>query len=283
MNVFNLSFGKDSMATLLLAIEQGIPIDRVMYCDIRFNNEISGEHPIMAEWIPTAEKRLKKLFGVTVDHAYSGVSFEEQFYKVKQKGNHVGDIYGFPFVGGAWCNSRLKLGAISKYQAQFGNDEVTHFVGIAYDESVRWERMKKKETEKRKYRSLLVEQKLIEEDAFEICKKYDLLSPMYTSGDEIYRGGCWFCPKQCLADLYSLWKNYPELYGKLLEMEPDSFNTFKPNGVTLESLAERFADGYIPKRRKKRNTFVQLDMFKDLWRNEISFNINSAAMVQVDF
>lgn len=264
MNVFNLSCGKDSMATLILAAEQGIPIDRVMYCDIRFNNEISGEHPLMAKWIPTAEKRLKKLFGVTVDHAYSGVSFEEQFYKVKQKGNHVGDRYGFPFVGGAWCNSRLKLGAISKYQAQFGKDEVTHFVGIAYDEPIRWERMKKKETEKCKYRSLLVEQKLTEQDAFQICKRYDLLSPMYTSGDGIFRGGCWFCVKQCPADLYSLWKAYPDLWKRLCDMEPDSHNTFKPNGVTLESLAERFANGYIPKRRKKRNTFVQLDMFKDL-------------------
>ena len=250
MNVFNLSHGKDSMATLILAAEQGIPIDRVMYCDIRFNNEISGEHPIMAEWIPTAEKRLKELFGVTVDHAYSGVSFEEQFYKVKQKGNYVGDRYGFPYVVDAWCNDRLKLGAISKYQAQFGNDEVTHFVGIAYDEPIRWERMKKKETEKCKYRSLLVEQKLTEQDAFEICKKYDLLSPIY-SVDGIYRGGCWFCPKQCNADLYSLWKNYPELYGKLLEMEPDSHNTFKPNGVTLESLAEKFKAGYVPQRRKR--------------------------------
>ena len=36
MNISSLSFGKDSMATLLLAIEQGIPIDHVMYCDIRF-------------------------------------------------------------------------------------------------------------------------------------------------------------------------------------------------------------------------------------------------------
>lgn len=44
MNIFNLSFGKDSMATLILAAEQGIPIDRVMYCDIRFSPEISGEH-----------------------------------------------------------------------------------------------------------------------------------------------------------------------------------------------------------------------------------------------
>ena len=72
MNIFNLSFGKDSMATLILAAEQGIPIDRVMYCDIRFNNEISGEHPLMAKLIPTAEKRLKKLFGVTVDHIHEG-------------------------------------------------------------------------------------------------------------------------------------------------------------------------------------------------------------------
>lgn len=262
MNVFNLSFGKDSMATLILAAEQGIPIDRVMYCEIKFNDEISGEHPLMAEWIPTAEKRIKKLFGVTVDHAYSGVSFEEQFYKVKQKGNRVGDRYGFPYVIGAWCNSMLKVRAINRYLSQF-QEGITQFIGIAYDEPVRWKRMEKKQTEKCKYRSLLVEQKLTEQDAFEICKKYDLLSPMYTSGDEIYRGGCWFCPKQCLADLYSLWKNYPDLYGKLLEMEPDSHNTFKPNGVTLESLAERFAEGHIPKRRKKIQTSVQLDMFKD--------------------
>ena len=49
MNIFSLSFGKDSMATLILAAEQGIPIDRVLYVDIKFNDEISGEHPIMAE------------------------------------------------------------------------------------------------------------------------------------------------------------------------------------------------------------------------------------------
>lgn len=265
INVFNLSFGKDSMATLILVAEQGIPIDRVMYCDIRFLPELSGEHPLMAAWIPTAEKRLHELFGVTVDHAYSGVSFYEQFYKVKQNGNHVGDLYGFPYVIGAWCNDRLKLRAIKGYEAQFRNNEITMFVGIAYDEPVRWERMQKKQTDKRKYRSLLYEQKLTEQDAFEICRRYDLLSPMYTSGDEIYRGGCWFCPKQCLADLYSLWKNYPELYEKLLRMELDSHNTFKPN-ESLQHLTERFEDGYIPS-RKKRKAFLQLNFF-DLLEDE---------------
>ena len=262
MNVFNLSFGKDSMATLLLAIEQGIPIDRVMYCDIRFNNEISGEPPIMAEWIPTAEKRLKELFDVTVDHAYSGVSFEEQFYKVYKRGSRTGEIYGFPLTLKAWCNQRLKVDAIQKYSNELPPHR-THFVGIAYDEPIRWERMKKKETEKCKYRSLLVEQKLTEQDAFEICKKYDLLSPMYTSGDGIFRGGCWFCVKQCLADLYSLWKNYREYFDILAEIEQVSVNTFRAEGITLKSLAEKFSAWYIPKRRKKQQTSVQLDMFKD--------------------
>lgn len=36
MNVFSLSFGKDSMATLILAAEMGIPIDRV-----KVRNEIA--------------------------------------------------------------------------------------------------------------------------------------------------------------------------------------------------------------------------------------------------
>ena len=261
MNVFNLSFGKDSMATLILAAEQGIPIDRVMYCDIRFSPEMSGEHPIMAEWIPKAEERLKELFGITVDHVYSGVSFVEQFYKTIQKGKMKGFNYGFPYIIAPWCNDRLKMKAVQKYNSQF-KEQVTSFCGIAYDEPIRWERMLKKETDKRKYRSLLVEQKLTEQDAFEICKRYDLLSPMY-SVDGIYRGGCWFCPKQCLADLYSLWKAYPDLWQRLCDMEPDSHNTFKPNGVTLASLSERFAEGYIPKRRKKQQTSVQLDMFKD--------------------
>ena len=68
MNIFSLSFGKDSMATLILAAEQGIPIDRVMYCEIKFNEEISGEHPLMTEWIPEAERILKERFGITVEH-----------------------------------------------------------------------------------------------------------------------------------------------------------------------------------------------------------------------
>ena len=143
MNVFSLSFGKDSMATLILAAEQGIPIDHVMYCDIRFSDEISGEHPLMAEWIPEAERILKERFGITVEHVSNG-TYLQHFFTKKQKGKYVGSSMSFPLVIGAWCNSRLKIAAISKYLSQFKKQTITQFVGIAYDEPRRWEGMQKK-------------------------------------------------------------------------------------------------------------------------------------------
>lgn len=257
MNIFNLSFGKDSMATLCLAIEQGIQIDHVMYCDIRFSDEISGEHPVMAEWIPEAERILKERFGITVEHAFS-ITYLDQFFKVKQKGNHIGDNYAFAHIIGAWCNQRLKIDAINKYLRQFNKQDITQFIGIAYDEPKRWEQMQKKETEKRKYRSLLVEENLTEQDAFKICERHNLLSPMYKIQDGIFRGGCWFCPKQCKADLYSLWKNYPDYYQRLVDLEPYSpRNKFKPDG-NLSDFAKRFEGGYVPSRRKSRCCLEQM-------------------------
>lgn len=260
MNIFNLSFGKDSMATLLLAIEQGIQIDHVMYCEIRFSDEISGEHPLMAAWIPEAERILKERFGITVEHAFSG-TYLQYFFTKKKKGKYAGHNMGFPIVYGAWCNGLLKRKAINDYLRPFRKNEYTQFVGIAVDEPNRWERMKTKANEKHKYRSLLVEQNLTEQDAFRICEKYGLLSPMYKTKDELYRSGCWFCPKQCKANLYSLWKNYPDYYQKLVELEPYSTtNKFNP-GMNPSDYAKRFENGCVPKRRKKREKYVQTSIF----------------------
>ena len=43
-----LSFGKDSIAQLIKIKELGLPLDEVVYVDIRYTPEISGEHPTMA-------------------------------------------------------------------------------------------------------------------------------------------------------------------------------------------------------------------------------------------
>lgn len=227
--VASLSFGKDSMAMLIKIKELGLPLDEVIYVDIMFDDDTSGETPEMASFITKAEKILKEKFNIEVTHL-RGVTFKEQFYKVKQRGKHVGDNYGFPYTIGAWCNDRLKMQPIKEYMRK-QKDQIIQYVGIAYDEPERYERLNH-ET----HIAPLYDLKITEKEAMEICEKYDLLSPIYKTS---FRGGCWFCPKQRLSQLKWLYQEHNDLWNILRDMEKDSFNTFKPN-TTLKDLEERF-------------------------------------------
>ena len=227
--VASLSFGKDSMAMLIKIKELGLPLDEVIYVDIMFDDDTSGETPEMASFISKAEKILKEKFDIEVTHL-RGVTFKEQFYKIKQRGKHIGHNYGFPYTIGAWCNDRLKMQPIKEYMRK-QTDEIIQYVGIAYDEPERYERLNH-ET----HIAPLYDLKITEKEAMEICRKYDLLSPIYKTS---FRGGCWFCPKQRLSQLKWLYQEHNDLWNTLRDMEKDSFNTFRPN-TTLKDLEERF-------------------------------------------
>lgn len=227
--VASLSFGKDSMAMLIKIKELGLPLDEVIYVDIMFDDDTSGETPEMASFITKAEKILKEKFNIEVTHL-RGVTFKEQFYKIKQRGKHIGDNYGFPYTIGSWCNDRLKMQPIKEYMRK-QKDQIIQYVGIAYDEPERYERLNH-ET----HIAPLYDLKITEKEAMEICEKYDLLSPIYKTS---FRGGCWFCPKQRLSQLKWLYQEHNDLWNILRDMEKDSFNTFKPN-TTLKDLEERF-------------------------------------------
>lgn len=215
---------------LIKIIELGMPLDEVFYCEIMFDDKTSGEMPLMADFIPKAEKILKDKFNIEVKHIKAKVSFKDQFYKVKQKGNRIGDNYGFPFTVGSWCNSRLKIEPIHDYLKSF-KEPIIQYVGIAYDEPIRYERL-----DHSTHIAPLYDLKITEDEAFEICRKYDLVSPQY---NESYRGGCWFCVKQSIDQLKNLYVKYPKLWNTLKEMEKDSRNTFKID-TTLEQLEHRF-------------------------------------------
>lgn len=229
--IASCSFGKDSLAMLIKIKELGMPLDEVIYCDIRFDNEISGETPEMTQFIPKAEKILKDKFGIEVKHLTYKRTFKEQFYTIKQRGKHIGDNYGFPYVISAWCNSRLKIEPIKKYLEEIGEENVIQYVGIAYDEPKRYERLNHKT-----HIAPLYDLKITEKEAMEICRKNDLLSPIYETS---FRGGCWFCPKQSMKQLRWLYHNHRDLWNILKKMEKDSHNTFRPN-YTMEQLEEKF-------------------------------------------
>lgn len=227
--VASVSFGKDSLAMLIKIKELGLPLDEVIFVDIMFDDYISGETPEMVSFISKAEKILKEKFNIEVTHL-KGITFKEQFYKVKQRGNHIGDNYGFPYTIGAWCNDRLKMQPIKEYLRK-QKKQVIQYVGIAYDEPKRYERLNHQT-----HIAPLYDLKITEKEAMEICEKYDLVSPIYKTS---FRSGCWFCPKQRLSQLKWLYQKHNDLWNILKEMEKDSFNTFKPN-ATLKDLEERF-------------------------------------------
>ena len=67
--IASCSFGKDSLATILLALEHGEPLDGVVFSEVMFDHEkgISGEIPEHIEWIySTAIPKLESM-GVSVD------------------------------------------------------------------------------------------------------------------------------------------------------------------------------------------------------------------------
>lgn len=187
---------------------------------------IRGELPEMYEYIDKVEKYI----GRKVTRIKSEWTYESHFYRQKKKGKFVGQIYGFPFIaiGNGWCNDRLKLKPVRDYKRSIG--EHIMYVGIAADEPKRLAKMNNNE------RSLLAEWGWTEQDCLQYLKEKGLENPLYR---KFKRTGCWFCPKQNKKSLEIVYRDYPELWQMLLDMEKDSPVMFKPN-TTLKELTEEF-------------------------------------------
>lgn len=54
--IASCSFGKDSLAMIIKIKELGLPLDEVIYCDIRFDNNISGK---LQKWQILYQKQKK--------------------------------------------------------------------------------------------------------------------------------------------------------------------------------------------------------------------------------
>ncbi len=86
--VASCSFGKDSIATILLALEHGEPLDKVVFSEVMFDHSrgISGEIPEHIEWIySTAIPRLRDM-GVQVDVVRAERDYRYFFRKRRRGG-----------------------------------------------------------------------------------------------------------------------------------------------------------------------------------------------------
>lgn len=229
--IASCSFGKDSLATILLAKEHNEPLDEIVYCEVMFDKEISAELPEHRDFIYNTAIPMLKSWGYNVVVLHASKTYIDIFYRKKKKGKFAGLIYGFPPVMRCCINGELKIPPIKAYWKKQGED-VTQYVGIAVDEPVRLDRIIKLGNQM----SLLEKYGYTEEMAKEKCKEYGLLSPIYGFSN---RGGCWFCQNQSLAQLKKLRHMHPEYWNTLLEMQKESPHPFRIN-YSLDKLEERF-------------------------------------------
>ena len=240
-HILSLSYGKDSLACLGAIEELGLPLDRIIHAEVWATDTIPADLPPMVEFKKKADKIIFDRYGIEVEHIRHKLSFEKMLYQKKRRGNHIGEIRGFPITvsAGGWCKNLKIMNKLSPKNA-------ISYVGIACDEPNRFHNLNEMKI------SPLVEAGWTEDMCREWCIKNDLLSPIYTTAT---RGGCWFCHNQGVDQLRLLRKNHPDLWCILLKWDVDSPVSFRPDGHTVHDFEKRFAledKGVVPCDRKFR-------------------------------
>ena len=208
--IASVSFGKDSLATILLAKEHDEPLDEAVYCEVMFDKDISGEVPEHRDFIyDTAIPALERM-GIKIIILRSEKTYVELFTGRVTRGPKKGMVRSFPICGKCAVQRDCKVRPIQRYQKTLPPGTV-QYIGIAKDEHERLLRL-----EGGRQVSLLAKYNLTEQDAWQLCEDAGLLSPVYAFTD---RGGCWFCPNAKLPELRHLYDHHPDLWARMLELQ----------------------------------------------------------------
>ena len=184
------SGGKDSTASIILAHENNEPLDLIIFSEVMFDEEISGELPEHIDFIKNKCIPLFENWGYETKILHADLTYMDIFLRQPTRGKRFGTgmITGFPMSGRCQINRSVKVFPIKRFLKDF-KEEFTQYIGIAIDEPIRLDRVVKTSNQI----SLLQKYGYTEQTAFDLCKKYDLLSPIY---DFAPRGGVLVLPER---------------------------------------------------------------------------------------
>jgi len=223
MNIVSFSGGKDSTAMLLMMLEKGIPIDRIIYVDT------TKEFPAMYRHI----EKVQSMCPIEIEIVKIDFDYWFGEHRVKTRNGSPNNIgYGWPSFLNRWCTG-LKTRTSKK--ALKGCGQYVKHIGIAHDESQRVG----KNTEGETLRYPLVDWRITEKQALEYCYSRGLdWDGLY---EKFHRVSCWCCPLSRIGELRVLYNDFPDLWKELQEMDKKSFRKFRSD-YSVADLTEKFSN-----------------------------------------
>lgn len=212
-NIVGLSGGKDSMATCILLLWLGIPFKTVT-AEVWWKEGITGENPYHYDFIHSVAVPKLNSFGVNCDFVRSAITaYEWMTTPIAYSRKHperIGKYRGFPLCGKCGIQRDCKLKPCHEYyKAQ--TEVYSVITGIAADEK---DRILTNSANNRI--SILELLDVAEYETYPICASQGMLSPVYTFSD---RGGCWFCANQKIQEFEVLYREFPNLWGELMNIQ----------------------------------------------------------------
>lgn len=236
--VASVSFGKDSLAMLLLILEnlEKYPLNEVIFFD--WGMEFQAIYNNRDKVVPILQKKEIKFTELHYDTSFEYNFCEKEVHKKNGTIQH-----GYSWCGGLtrWGTDRKKR-TINKYYKSL-NKEIVEYIGIAADEKPRIERAK------REGQILpLVDFGMTEKDALEYCriKGFDWKENGIDLYDIMDRVSCWCCKNNNLKELRNMYHYLPEYWNKLKELQNKTsfpYKTYSKNKIkygTIQELEERF-------------------------------------------
>ena len=210
----SVSFGKDSLAMLLLLLEKKMPLDEVIF----YNSEMEFDciYHIRDRIKPVLEQR-----GIRFTEVKPGVPFLynmlDRPVDSKKNGFHLG--YG-------WCGGPCRWGTKLKTRTLDGValDADVHYVGIAADEPERLERLEAPKC------SPLADAGMTEADCLAFC--YERGFFWEENGVRLYdildRVSCWCCKNKNRKELKNIYQFLPQYWEKLKGLQAQIPMPMKP-------------------------------------------------------
>ena len=202
--IASVSFGKDSLAMLLLILEKNLPLDEVVFYDTGM--EFKAIYKIRDQIVPILKERGIAFTELRPNNPFLYDMLERPITS-KRKGDHNG--YG-------WCGGVCRWGTAHKTAALDRYTKGCHvYVGIASDEPERHKRLPEWKS------SPLVDAGMAEDECLEYCRAqgYSWMECGVDLYEILDRVSCWCCSNKNRRELKNIYRYLPEYWEQLKNIQ----------------------------------------------------------------